>query len=128
MDKKDLLLHRQVHPSFIQGDQFSSQVFTSQVFTPTPKDEKLLSVYNGDYFEAEDSYIHYTEDRGLKSSGVVSISEPECEQIELKVNQDNDPFEGHASIDYTELGNKVIKKKAKYLKSKAQKRGWTYKP
>jgi hypothetical protein len=37
------LLLRQVHPSFIQHGRV-----TSQVFRPTLKDKRLLSVYDGD--------------------------------------------------------------------------------
>ena len=36
------LLHRQVHPSWIQEGRI-----TSQAFSPTPKDLGLLSVYLG---------------------------------------------------------------------------------
>ena len=39
----DTLLLRQIHPGFIQGGRV-----TSQAFRPTPKDEFLLSVDNGD--------------------------------------------------------------------------------
>jgi hypothetical protein len=53
------LLHRQVHPAWVQDNQLSAQVFeteianiqtgiTSQVFSPTPKDDNQLSVYNGE--------------------------------------------------------------------------------
>ena len=61
MDPNTLLL-RQVHPSFVQAENVSAQVFytlmqglavTSQVFKPTPKDENQLSVYNGDKFTPE---------------------------------------------------------------------------
>jgi hypothetical protein len=48
------LIHRQVHPSFVQAGSISSQVFsvTSQVFKPTPKDLGKLSVYNGEKYTA----------------------------------------------------------------------------
>lgn len=66
---QDTLLLRQVHPSFVQANNISSQVFniTSQVFRPTPKDEN------------------------------------------------NDPFDGHAIIDFTNLTNGQIDKKAKNI-------------
>lgn len=123
--KNDSLLHRQVHPSFVQGENISSQVFTSQVFKPTPKDKFQLSVYNGEIFEAEESYYHYTED-GKKSSGVVSVTNGECIDNELPVTIDNNPFEGHCSINYKDLTSGEINKKAKKLKALAAKRGWQF--
>ena len=123
----DTLLYRQVHPSFIQGDTISTQVFTSQVFKPTPKDQGLLSVYNGDLFEADEAFYHYVEDGNKKSVGTLAISKIECDDNSLPVNNDNDPFEGHCSLDYNGLSNKEISKKAKKLKSLAQIRGWQFK-
>ena len=41
-------LFRQISPTFIKDGQV-----TSQAFTPTRKDEKKLSVYDGDQFSAE---------------------------------------------------------------------------
>ena len=62
----DTLLYRQVHPSWIEDD-----FPTSQAFTPTPKDELRLSVYDGDEISAASSWEHYTG-QGLLSSGVVA--------------------------------------------------------
>ena len=42
------LLLRQIHPSFVQDGRV-----TSQAFRPTPKDESLLSVYDGDQITPE---------------------------------------------------------------------------
>jgi len=125
--KDESFLHRQVHPSFVQGDTISSQVFTSQVFKPTPKDDFQLSVYNGELFEAEESYDHYTED-GKKSSGVVAVTKAECIINELPVKLDNVPFVGHCSIDYSGLTTGEISKKAKKLKVLASVRGWQFQP
>jgi len=126
--KDDTLLFRQVHPSFIQGDTISSQVFTSQVFKPTPKDEGLLSVYNGELFSADEAFYHYVEDGNKKSVGTLAISKSECDQNNLPIRNDNIPFDGHCSIDYNGLSNNAIGKKAKKLKSLAQKRGWQFRP
>ena len=43
----ETLLLRQIHPSFVQKGRV-----TSQAFRPTPKDEHLLSVDNGDKIAA----------------------------------------------------------------------------
>jgi len=61
-------LLRQVHPSFVQSGQI-----TSQVFQPTPKDELKLSVYDGDMIEPADSYEHYTN---AQKNGLVSSTRP----------------------------------------------------
>lgn len=121
----DNKLFRQVHPSFVQGDSVSSQVFSSQTFKPTPKDENRLSVYNEALFTAKESFEHFLE-QGYISAGVVGVSKKECDAENLPVNEDNIPFEGHCSIDYNGLGAGCIKKKAKKLKNYATKRGWVY--
>jgi len=133
--QKSTLLHRQVHPSFTQDNKISSQVFeedkitnlhiTSLVFTPTPKDDNKLSVYNGDKFTAEESHTHFTA--SFQSAGVVSVSVEECESITLSAFEDNNPFNGHSVIDFKDLGKKDVKAKAKLLKSFAVKRDWSFK-
>lgn len=125
--KNDSMLYRQVHPSFIQGDTISTQVFTSQVFKPTTKDSGLLSVYSGEVFSPEDSHIHYSEDN-KKSSGVVAVTKEECKINDLPVIDDNIPFVGHCSINYNSLSNGQISKKSKKLKVLAENRGWLFRP
>ena len=71
MDNNTLLL-RQVHPSWVVGDIISQQVFSSQTFRPTPKDEGLLSVYNGTHFDGNSAYDHFTNEQHLQSAGVVA--------------------------------------------------------
>lgn len=130
------LLHRQVHPAWVQDNQLSAQVFeteianiqtgiTSQVFTPTPKDDNQLSVYNGEKFTAEEAYQHFTVE--LDSAGVVSVTIEETNSINLQCVENNDPFEGHSYIDFGKLGTSQVKAKAKILKNFANKRNWTYK-
>lgn len=126
----DTLLHRQVHPSFVIDETISSQAFSvniaSSVFKPKKSDEGHLSVYNGDKFSAEQSYHHFTE--SLESSGVVSVTVQECNSASLNSVADNDPFEGHAYIDFTGLSTSQVDKNAKKLKHFATVRGWQYKP
>lgn len=124
MDSKNILL-RQVHPSFVQGDSISSQVFSSQTFRPTPKDNNKLSVYNETLFSPKESFDHFSE-QGYTSAGVVGVSKGECDAESLPVNEDNIPFEGHCSIDYNGLETGAIKKKAKKMKNYASKRGWIF--
>jgi hypothetical protein len=122
----DTLLLRHVHPSWMVGDIISQQTFSSQVFKPTPKDDGLLSVYNGNSYQPCDSYEHYTQTLCLQSAGVVAVTHEECCQVNLPVIEDNHPFEGHCSIDYRELNGSAIKKASAKLKKYAQDRSWLY--
>jgi hypothetical protein len=123
---KDTLLLRQVNPSWIVGDTISQQAFSSQTFKPTPKDEGLLSVYNGEVFEAYAAYDHFTS-QGHPSVGVVAVTPTECDTIPVPILEDNIPFHGHCSLDYRQLSGNGIKKAASILKNYAQARGWLYK-
>jgi hypothetical protein len=132
---KSTLLHRQVHPSFVQENKISFQVFenipstelqiTSSVFSPTPKDENKLSVYNGNKYSPEQSFNHYLQ--SYKSVGVVSVTVEECENTSLICKEDNNPFDGHSYIDFQTLAGNSVKAKAKILKALATKRGWQFK-
>jgi len=123
---RDTLLYRQVHPSWMIGDTISQQVFSSQTFKPTPKDQGLLSIYSGEIFEAYEAYDHFTS-QNLPSVGVVAITPAECETIPIPVLEDNNPFQGHCSLDYRQLSGNGIKKAAATLKAYAQERDWLYK-
>ena len=115
------LLLRQIHPTFLQNDRV-----TSQAFRPTPKDQKRLSVYDGDLTTPSESYRHYTKELRLSSTGVMAVSVEECRAISLEPVPDPEPFPEHAVIDFSGLSEKSIKTKAKILKAKATARGWLY--
>lgn len=125
------LLHRQIHPSWVQNNIVSTQAFLAEkaiaslAFIPSEKDKKQLSVYNGEKFTAEESSKHYA----FESCGVLSVEKTECTSIEpLNVVEDNEPFDGHTYIDFTKIDSKnQIKKKATRLRNFAVKRNWTYK-
>ena len=116
----DTLLLRQVHPSFVHDGRV-----TSQAFTPTPKDAKKLSVYDGDRFTPEESWRHFTGE-GFSSAGVVAVSVRECAAIELQVRSTPEVFEGHVEIDFTGITEGSLKGKAKLLRVRATERGWLY--
>ena len=126
------LLHRQIHPTWVQNNTVSSQAFlieksiASLAFTPSEKDKDKLSVYNGEKFTPEEAFIHYT--KNLESAGVLSISYSEVNSVEdLTIHEDNNPFNGHTVIDYSQVTSPTqIKKKAKKLKNLAVARDWTY--
>lgn len=125
-----VLLHRQIHPSFVVNDIVSTQAFiiSSKAFAPSEKDNDKLSVYNGEKFSAKDSYDHYCTQ--YDSYGVMSVSVSEATSIQhLSVVDDNVPFDGHSYIDFSEILSKNQKtKKAGKLRDFASSRGWTYKP
>ena len=117
----DTLLHRQVSPSWIQEGRV-----TSQVFKPTPKDKKRLSVYDGDQVTPEDAWNHYTNELGFSSAGVMAVTVGECQVNDLPVEADPKPFLAHAVIRFDGCSNWQIEKKAKHLKRAAELRGWQY--
>ncbi|MEP7011029.1 MAG: hypothetical protein ABJC13_11960 [Acidobacteriota bacterium] len=119
--KNETLLLRQVHPSWVQLNRV-----TSQVFRPTPKDQKRLSVYDGDQISAADSWRHFTEGLGYASVGVLAVTRSECLRLDLAVQADPTPFPEHAFIDFSGSEEGQIKKKSKQLTAAAQDRGWLH--
>jgi hypothetical protein len=117
----DTLLHRQVHPSWVQLGRA-----TSQAFRPTPKDERKLSVYDGDQISAEAAWKHYTNQLAQESVGVMAVSVGECFNEQLQVVPDPTPCPEHTLIDFSNLTENQIRKKSKRLQVAAQKRGWQY--
>ena len=117
----DTLLLRQVNPHWIRNGRI-----TSQVFKPTPKDEKRLSVYDGDKVSPEESFRHFTEKLSLSSAGVMAVTMAECRQEELPVIPDPARFPEHVVIDFSSCSNSEIKTKAKLLTKAAENRGWQY--
>ena len=117
----ETLLLRQINPSWVQQDRV-----TSQAFRPTPKDERLLSVYDGDMITPEHSWKHYTKQLGHKSVGVMAVSVIECKGQELTVRLAPKPFPEHAVIDFNGVGTNQIEKKSKRLRVAAESRGWQF--
>lgn len=115
------LLLRQIHPSFIQDGRV-----TSQAFRPTPKDEFLLSVDDGDRVTAEASWQRFITNPVCKSLGVQAVSQAECTAQELSVIEDGNPHPEHCSVDFTAFDKKVIEKKSKLLRVQAETRGWLF--
>jgi hypothetical protein len=115
------LLLRQVHPSFIQAGRV-----TSQAFRPTPKDELLLSVYDGDQISAEESWRHFTNQEHCRSAGVLAVTVGECTIEALPTRLAQELFPQHAVIDFAGLSYNQIEKNGKKLKARAEVRGWLY--
>ena len=115
------LFLRQIHPSFVQAGRV-----TSQAFRPTPKDDSLLSVYDGDMISAEKAWIHFTNQDNCASVGVLAVTCDECVAEGLTARPDPAPFPEHAVIDFTGFSDNQREKKSKKLKAKAEDRGWQY--
>ncbi len=120
MNNNTVLL-RQIHPGFVQQGRV-----TSQAFRPTPKDERKLSMYDGDQISAERSFQHYTNTPSCLSAGVLGVTVAECQELDLPTMPDPEPFIEHVLIDYSAFDKKVVEKKAKLLKAKAETRGWLF--
>lgn len=119
----DTLLLRQVNPAFVQNG-----VVSSQAFRPTPKDDDLLSVYDGDMMSAQDSFDHFSQNPLCRSVGVVAVSVAECASLDLTARPDPAPFPEHAVIDFSTVGSKgAIERKARELRAMSAQRGWLYK-
>lgn len=117
----DTLLHRQVHPSWVQLGRV-----TSQAFRPTPKDEKRLSVYDGDQITPQAAWDHFTNNLSYTSAGVLSVTVRECDIQHLPVIPDPDHFPEHVLIDFSGFAENKIKQKSKHLRASAELRGWQY--
>jgi len=116
------LLLRQVHPSWVQQGHV-----TSQAFKPMPKDQKKLSVYNGDLIDAEAAWAHFTGRLGYHSAGVLGVTVGECNQNGLQAAPDpQEKFPEHATIDFSPLADNQIEKAAKRLRTLAVNRGWQF--
>lgn len=119
MNSETLLL-RQINPNFVQLGRV-----TSQAFRPTPKDEKLLSVYDGDQISPPAAWKQFTT-TGCSSIGVMGVTVDECDALELPARPDPSTFPEHAVIDFSTLEKVPIERKAKLLKAKAEARNWLF--
>lgn len=117
------LLHRVVKPSWlVQND-----IVSSQAFRPEPRDENLMSVFDGDQINAERAWQHYTGDPDKPlPPGVLSVTFAEFTDEGLPVCPDPDTFPEHVLVDYRGLGTNQIKRKSANLRDIAVRRGWQY--
>jgi hypothetical protein len=114
------LLLRQIHPSFVKQGRV-----TSQAFRPTPKDERKLSVYDGDLISPSASWLHFRS-RNLESVGVMGVAVEDCTKEELVVRSSPQHFPEHAEIDFRDFTSTACETKSKRLRSLAEDRGWLY--
>lgn len=119
----DTLLLRQIHPNFVQQGRV-----TSQAFRPTPKDENLLSVDDGDRISAASAFVRFTATPDCRSAGIMAVTQAECTAQQLPVLADGQPYPEHCSIDFTACTPGERDRKAKRLARDAQERGWQFLP
>lgn len=123
----DEVLFRQVHPSFVQDDEPSSQPFA-----PTPKDENKLSVDRGSLTTPPASHALYVSG-GRQSAAVFGVSVGEfraegcpSEADPLEASEVDPANPAHAFVDYSAHGTNQQKNKAKRLRKRAVARGRLY--
>ena len=104
------LLFRQVNPDWVQDDRV-----TSQAFTPTPKDERRLSAYDGDQITAEASWLHFTRTLRYASVGVMAVTVDECRANGTTPTPDRSKFQEHVLIDFRALSRSKAKSVGKVL-------------
>ncbi len=115
------LLLRQIHPTFVQAGRVSSQAFR-----PTPKDERRLSVDNGDRIQPNAAWARFVSNPICLSAGVMAVSLAECDAQSLTVIEDGNPYPEHCSIDFSAFEKREIERKAKQLSCQARERGWLF--
>ena len=117
------LLHR-----IIKSDWWKQlDGLSSMAFRPSAKDNKLLSVYDGDQISARDAFKHYAKDASKQQpTGVLAVTVQECANEDLPAIPDQNTFPEHVLIDFTQFGTSRIKTKSRHLRNMAEKRGWLY--
>ncbi len=126
------LLHRQVHPGWINDGRVSSQAFQ-----PTKKDAGQLSVSRGSLVSSREAFVRHLA-KGLASAGTWSVLVLECGDAGTPVFADpiqaTDPRglaqdDAHAFVDFRGLGGGAAQKRvADKLATKARERGATFLP
>ncbi len=115
------LLHRQIHPKWVQDARV-----TSQAFRPSEKDGDLLSTYDGDKITADLAWVHFTQQLECESYGVCSVSVGECAAVKLPTRSDPDYFPEHAVVDFAGVATNEQVRRARILSRNANDRGWQF--
>jgi hypothetical protein len=128
LENHDELLHRNVHPSWMDDGKPSSLAFS-----PSAKDEGKLSVDREKVDTAKASFLRHTDEKGLQSSAVFSVSAGEFRNQNIDCFEDPISAEegavenlAHCYADYSGLSKKQAKLTARRIRDAATKRGRTY--
>lgn len=118
-------LWRNAHPTFLDGERLSSQVFT-----PTAQHAWKLSVARSAAVSASDHFVEYTEVMNLDSIGVwaVSVAEVNLEGLTAVYDAESDTAPdpcpaGHTFIDFSAATRNQMSKIGRRLRDKAVERG-----
>ena len=118
------LLMRQVHPS-----QITEGRPAQATFTPTNRDNGLLSADRESLISPKEAYERYLRNKNLVAAGGawgVSVKEA----LDLDLNSYADPLQdntAHALIDFSSIADqKLRQRKGKLLYAKARDRGRLY--
>ncbi len=136
-DSSEELFFRQIHSSWVTSEGTVSM----QAFRPSKKDARKLSVTCSGKFDAQSAYQKHLS-QSLSSVGSMAINNAEVidayTALETRedgvvpqvknVVVDNDPFEGHAHVDFTDLTKRECKSVAANLVSSSSIRGWLFQP
>lgn len=131
LEDGQILLLRQIHPSWIQEDEVSTAAFTPEsvttlAFKATKEHNFKLSTAHQEMIGAEEAWERHTQQLGRTSVGVMAVSVDECHAQELPAIHDRYEFEDHVSIDFNGLSNGKRDRKASALRTAAQQRGWQF--
>lgn len=123
-------LLRQVHPNFYVNGRISSQAFEA-----TQAHDFFLSVSQASLTSARHAFELYTNDFGLSSACVCTVTVGEVEAVDLSAYHEPTPATpdtpadpAHAIIDMSKLPRKQRKKRAGSLAKYARDRGVTFEP
>lgn len=96
---------------------------------PFPKDDNLLSVYDGDQISAAEAHQHFTKKLQFQSAGVWSVTVAEANALDLPARSDPiEDFVEHAVIDFKDHSTKIARKLAKKLRDFAAARSCLHAP
>jgi len=118
---ENTLLLRQIHPVWIQEGRV-----TSLAFKPTKKDNRRLSVHDGDQISAEAAWEYHTDHLAFASAGVMGISVNECQFLSLPVVPDPANHPAHVLVRFDGCSSSQVDSRAKALRTAAVSRGWQY--
>ena len=117
---QDTQLYRQIHNQYVKPDGHVS----SLAFRPMPKDDNMLSVYDGDKISPNDAFEHFVNELQCSSVGVLAVTQSECVTESLTVLADYGTHPYHALIDFSGKRNNCCRRIAEHLREMAIKRGW----
>ena len=120
---QNTLFYRQIPKRYIKQDGHVS----SLAFRPMPKDEHMLSVYDGDKITPQNAFLHFIEKLKGSSVGVLAVSGAECTAECLSFHADYGTHPYHVLIDFADKSNNACRKISEHLRHVALERGWLFK-